>query len=320
MKISLYTAMRDCISNDYPFVDMLRHHLPLADEIIIDEGFSTDGTYESIRDLDPKIKIFRHRWEAPTGENWWIHFKDAARRRCTGDWCIHLDCDEFIPEWEFEDIRRHLASTSDVLIPTVFYNFYGNYRVYHADPARVNWITRKMIIHRNVDEVEFWGDGSNLRLKGQPFPWDTASVAFTVHHFGGVRDAATLREAWWWAGRFRTGRSIRFRPPKFLFRWFPHDWKDPYFLADLATYNGPYIKAIELNRDRFVRDGMKLFDLLKGRPRRTAPYAPMLPFHVSAKARAKGGQPAAAEPWPLPAPPAGTVPAPSPVSAKTRGA
>jgi hypothetical protein len=31
MKVSLYTAMRDCVRNDYPFLDMLRHHLPLAD-------------------------------------------------------------------------------------------------------------------------------------------------------------------------------------------------------------------------------------------------------------------------------------------------
>src|SRR5262249_48480194 len=97
MKISLYTAMRNCIENDYPFVEMLKHHLPLADEIVINEGYSTDGTYEAIRDLDPKIKIFRTKWDRPKGESWWIHFKDAARRQCTGDWCLHLDSDEFLP-------------------------------------------------------------------------------------------------------------------------------------------------------------------------------------------------------------------------------
>src|SRR3984893_11495482 len=162
MKLSVYTAIRDCISQDYPFLEMLRHHLPLADEIIVNDGQSTDGTFEAIRDLDPRIAVFRTSWEKPSGENWWIHFKDAARRQCTGDWCIHLDSDEFIPEWEFDRIREYLSRTSDQMIPVRFVNFYGNSRIYHSDPAKSRWVTKKMIIHRNLqDEIEFWGDGSN---------------------------------------------------------------------------------------------------------------------------------------------------------------
>jgi hypothetical protein len=47
MKSSVYTAMRNCIQNDDRFVEMLRHHLPLADEIVVDEGFPTDTNQES---------------------------------------------------------------------------------------------------------------------------------------------------------------------------------------------------------------------------------------------------------------------------------
>jgi hypothetical protein len=264
MNLSLYTAMRDCLRSDYPYLEMLRHHLPLADEIIINEGYSTDGTFESIRDLDPKITIVRNRWEKPTGENWWIHFKDAARRACTGDWCIHLDCDEFIPEWQFETIRDYLSTTEEFLIPiNDWYNFYGNYRVYHANPKQVNWITKKMVIHRNLDDIEFWGDGSNLRRRGYKLNWDTGAPPFTVHHFGGVRHAARLRESCWSAGRFRTGRSIRFRPPSFVFDLFPHKWKDPDYMPGLSIYDGPIIKAVRDNPDRFIRDDMELYHYLK---------------------------------------------------------
>ena len=58
MKISIYTYLRNGIALDYHAVQMLKHHLPLADEIVINEGYSDDGTYEAIRNLDPKIKIF----------------------------------------------------------------------------------------------------------------------------------------------------------------------------------------------------------------------------------------------------------------------
>ena len=265
MKLSLYTAMRDCRSLDYPYLEMLRHHLPLADEIIVHDGYSKDGTYESIAGLDPKIKVIRSKWERPSDEGWWIHFKDAARRSCTGDWCIHLDSDEFIPEWEFRGIRDYLETTADIMIPVSFLNFYGDYRVYHADPGTVNWITRKMVIHRNREDIEFWGDGSNVRLAGTQFRWNTSSKSFSVHHFGAVRHPGRLRRSWWTAGRFRTGRTIYLCPPQFVFNLFPHNWRDPQFLPGLMIYDGLPVKAVRDNPERFIRDGMELYRLLKDR-------------------------------------------------------
>jgi hypothetical protein len=237
--------------------------LPFVDEIIVNEGFSTDGTFEAICNLDPKIRVFRTTWEKPSGESWWIHFKDAARRRCTGDWCIHLDADEFVPDWDFDAIRTYLTHTSDELIPVRFVNFYGNFRVYHANPTKARWITQKMIIHRNLpDAFEFWGDGSNLKRRGRPFTWDTSPAMFTVHHFGAVRHPGRLRQAWWSQGRFRVGRSIRFRPPQFVFDLFPHNWADPDFLEHLAVYEGPLIKAVRDHPERFTRDSFAVLHLL----------------------------------------------------------
>ena len=76
----------------------------------------------------------------PRQEHWWIHFKDAARRRCTGDWCIHLDADEFIPEWEFDPIRKFIRTTNELMTSVRFVNFYGNYKVYHSDPGKSKWL------------------------------------------------------------------------------------------------------------------------------------------------------------------------------------
>ena len=59
MKLSIYTFVQNGLYYDFHTVAMLKHHIPLVDEIIVNEGYSTDGTYEAICDLDPKVKVFR---------------------------------------------------------------------------------------------------------------------------------------------------------------------------------------------------------------------------------------------------------------------
>ncbi len=259
--LSLYTCVKDALYWDLHAESMLRHHLPLADEIVVNEGFSSDGTFERIKDLDPKIRVVRTRWPRPRGLGWYASFKDTARRLCRGDWCLHLDCDEFVPEWEFEPLRRTLRQTSEDLLFARFVNFYGNYKVVHSSPATSHWPDRKMVLHRNRPDIEFWGDGSNVRVAGTELQWP-AEPALTVHHFGFVRDPTRLRQKW----RNQQGRVYgtgRFSLPPVLFRWFPHRWEDAEFLPYLRLHGGPDIAAVRDHPDEFVRDGFQMYDLLK---------------------------------------------------------
>ena len=256
MKISLYTFVRNGIQNDFHVEAMLRHHAPFVDEIIINEGYSTDGTYERISDIAPNIRIFRSHWGDAKDISWYVAFKEAARRQCSGDWCILLDCDEFIPEGEFDELRKRLLRTSDVMLFAKFLNFYGNYRVFHDAPQLVNWPQRKMIIHRNDPNIEIWGDGSNVRLKGEKLAWGDSGPAMTVHHFGMVRDPGILRYKWWIQGRAYRSRFIRV--PRFIFNVFPHDWMDKQFFDNLAIYDGPIVDAVRRDPGEFIRDRMRL--------------------------------------------------------------
>ena len=266
MFLSVYTYVKNGLHYDFHVVEMLKHHLPLADEIVVNEGYSTDGTYEAIASLDPKIRITRTHWEKPGNTfEWYSVLKNHARLQCSGEWCLHLDADEFVPEWEFQRMREMLKSCSAQMLPLRMIDFYGNYKVYDTKP--LCW--RKMILHRNSPEIEFWGDGANVRIRNEPFEWGDAPLQFNVHHFGSVRHAARLREKWHIQGRMY-GKGKKLKIPGFVFNLVPHDWRDPQFLSKLAIYEGPYIKAVRDNAQEFVRDNFTLLKLLEERSPATA--------------------------------------------------
>jgi glycosyltransferase involved in cell wall biosynthesis len=267
VKISLYTGVKDGLFYDFHVEAMLRHHLPLADEIIVNEGLSTDGTYEVIASIDPKIKVHRFEWDRSDPLSWHRKFKNQARQLCTGDWCILLDCDEFIPEWEFERLRELLATTSSSIIPVRFKHFYGSYKVVMATlPTIIPELGHR--IHRNREDIEVWGDGANVaeRNGSRDILPASAAFAFEVHHFGSVRRPSRLRQKWRTQAKQHNEHNPRWDTlPSFVFDLFPHKWKDPDVLDNLAIYEGPYIRAVRDNPDEFVRDDFAIYRYLKSR-------------------------------------------------------
>lgn len=233
---------------------MLKYHAKLFDEIVVVEGYSTDGTYEAIRDIDPKIKIIRKDLGPKFDNSWMASAKDLARRACSGDWCVLLDSDEFLPEWEYERLRTVVASTNKTMYPVRPLHFHGNYRV-HLLPRYAVFGYR---IHRNLAEIEVWGDGMNVRQRGVELEEFAADKAFEIHHFGEVRYPARLREKWRAQARMYHAKRRRDWIPSFMFDLFPHRWCHPECLPDMRIYNGPFISAVEEDPDEFVRDNFKV--------------------------------------------------------------
>lgn len=262
--LSLYTFVKDALFFDYHLLHMLRHHLPLADELVVVDGFSTDGTYEAIRDLDPKVKVFRHQLDVSEPRSWLRKAKDEARTRCSGDWCVLVDCDEFIPEWEFDRIRTFIRTTDRQIGVATYRHFYGNYRVYYENPDRPFPPPTKKILHRNLPAVEIYGDGSDVRIPDLGESAVDPSWRFECHHFGEVRKASRLRHKW----RIQANRDIRGRwdwMPGFVFDLFPHNWVNENVLRHLRFYPGPYVQAVREHPQEFVRDRFVLYDAVRSR-------------------------------------------------------
>lgn len=269
MKLSIYTFVKDGLFYDFHVAAMLRHHAPLADEIIVNEGFSSDGTFDAISQIDPKIQIHRFEWDKSDPSRWHIQFKNQARKLCTGDWCLLLDCDEFIPEWEFPRIRQILATTAKTILPLSYIHFYGNYKVVNTKPEAFRWPVIKHAVHRNLEDIEVWGDGSNVGYNGH-LDLDSPCVGndpiATVHHFGFVRHGSRLRQKWRTQTKQHNPANPRWdKIPGFVFDMFPHRWDDPDLLKDLAIYDGPHVQAVRDDPAEFTRDNLWLYDYLKKR-------------------------------------------------------
>lgn len=269
MKLSVYTFVKDGLRLDYHVVAMLRHNIQLVDEIVVVEGYSTDGTYEAICNLDPKIKIIRRDLGVPVDNSWTASAKNQARRACTGDWCILLDCDEFLTEWEMDRLRQTLQTTSSHILEMRWLHFYGNYRVYAVQDHRNLPPPVGQRIHRNIEEIEAWGDGCHVRSRTNGYTRNPADPTFEGHHFGEVRHAARLREKW--RAQSRRHRRIGSKDwvPHFLYDLMPHNWCDPGCLSRLRIYDGPFIGAVREDPDEFVRDGFKVYRRLQGELERT---------------------------------------------------
>jgi glycosyltransferase involved in cell wall biosynthesis len=267
VRISIHTVAKDAIRLDFHLVEMIKHHLDFADEIVVMEGFSSDGTFEAIRCLGDKVKIFRKQW---TQTDSYCDFVNVGLSFCTGDWCIKLDADEFIPEWEWGKLRSLLEETNDLIIPIHLRNFYGSYKVEHVNPKRLAWPEFKWCIHPNRKDIRFWGDGSNASVGQQPIEYGRSMQDIEVHHFGTVRDAARLREKWRTqairnqrhTGKYRNRRRI-FPLPKWVFDLFPYRWLEPDILEDLRIYPGPFMGIVEKNPREFVRDGFLTYEYLE---------------------------------------------------------
>ena len=169
-----------------------------------------------------------------------------------------MDCDEFIPEWEFDRLRGHLERTQHHVLSAEYKHFYGNYRVVYDNPSRPFPPKRKRIIHRNRDDVEIYGDGSDVRIPSLGASADEPHTTFECHHFGEVRRASRLRHKW----HVQARRDIRNRwswVPGFVFDLRPHRWLDQDFVEHLKPYDGPYVRAVRENPTEFVRDDLVLY-------------------------------------------------------------
>lgn len=192
MKITGFTIARNVIQYDYPIVESLMSLLPLCDEVVVAVGKSTDETLELIKSIpSSKIRIVETVWDESlrAGGKVLAVETDKAYQAISEDttWCIYLQADEVLHEYDYEEIRQQLSKyESDKSVDGFILNyrhFYGSYD--YIGDARL-WYRNEIRILRKNPDFHSYRDAQGFR-KSDGTKLKVLKINAFVYHYGWVK-------------------------------------------------------------------------------------------------------------------------------------
>lgn len=122
--------------NEMGYIEKCIESVTFADEIIVVDSYSTDGTYEYLK-IHPKVKVIQHPFANFTAQ------KSFALKQATNDWVLFLDADEVVPQKLQEEIVETVNSDTE------FVAF---------------WFYRKFMFQKSILKFSGWQTDKNYRL------------------------------------------------------------------------------------------------------------------------------------------------------------
>ena len=93
--------VKNVLEQGYPFIEAIASALPICDEFLISDGYSTDGTYEIIKritNLNPKVKVYRYRWPDKKDLTVLADVTNQVRSKCRFQYIFSVQANEVIHE------------------------------------------------------------------------------------------------------------------------------------------------------------------------------------------------------------------------------
>lgn len=106
--ISGFMIVKDLLKPGYPFVEAVASALPVCDEFLISDGYSTDGTFKVVQrmsELNKKIKVSRQKWPIAKRLTVLADVTNAIRVKCSYDYIFSVQANEIVHEDSVEFIK-----------------------------------------------------------------------------------------------------------------------------------------------------------------------------------------------------------------------
>ncbi len=191
MKVSGFTFIRNAIKYDYPIVEAIKSILPLCDEVIVAVGASSDDTLGLIQAIDSKkIKILKTTWNDSLREGGRVLAletdKAYAEIATDSDWCIYIQGDEVLPEWEIEKTRTAMLQyKDDKNIEGLLFKYRHFYGSYDYVGASRRWYRNEIRIVRKDAAIFSYKDAQGFRKADKKLA--VKAIDAYIHHYGWVK-------------------------------------------------------------------------------------------------------------------------------------
>lgn len=137
------------------YIERCLNSISFADEIIVVDSYSNDGTYEYLLE-HPQVKVIQHPFENFTAQ------KSFTLEQATHDWVLFLDADEVVPEKLKQEIVNKVNMATKIVAFWFFREFMfqderlrfsgwqtdKNYRLFRKSKAR---FSDKKIVHETLE-------------------------------------------------------------------------------------------------------------------------------------------------------------------------
>jgi glycosyltransferase involved in cell wall biosynthesis len=99
--ISGFMITKDVLKQGYPFVEAIASALPICDEFLVSDGYSTDGTHEvlqKIAAINPKVKVHQQQWPTRKDVTVLSEVTNQVRSKCQYHYILSVQANEVIHE------------------------------------------------------------------------------------------------------------------------------------------------------------------------------------------------------------------------------
>lgn len=154
MTISGFMILKNAVSQGYPFLEAVVAALPICDEFLVSDGYSSDETWAALQELKKafpdQIKLFRDEWSGRTPKRHiFALMTDVLRQRCRGEYCLDVQGNEVLHESSLDEMRQLPLLYPEVEIFRLpFYNILGDRLLWLVNFRRRLFKNKKYIVAR----------------------------------------------------------------------------------------------------------------------------------------------------------------------------
>lgn len=160
MKISGLTIIRNAFVNGYPIAEVIDNLALISDEIIVCDGYSTDGTAEYLQNRTD-ITLYQDHWNLQSKNGLeFANITNCGLERCSGDYVFYLQADEIMHPSDTLLLRDLIKAD---LYNAIFCDFYHirydfDYMLTGGYKSAVRAIRNKCGISSEFDGFSFLGN------------------------------------------------------------------------------------------------------------------------------------------------------------------